>query len=154
MNGKREVSRDSVLAAIAAGAKSVTAIGLAHGYGKPVSGAVTARIRGLVPDVADRIAGKVAEPKPAVQVEQRKEYRGEVYGKVFAEAVRVGAEQGEQPRKAVVAVVSRKTGLAETQVSFALQVFTTPKHQSNMGRSRNAATRRGHVLLVASEAEG
>lgn len=142
----REISRASVEKAIADGAKSVSAVGVAHGYQKPVSGSVTAKIRAVVPEVADLLSGKA---KPVVFVAQGKvPYHGPVYGLVFEAAVQVGSEQGEQPRKDVVAVVAQKTALAEAQVSYALQVFTTPKHQSNQGRSRNAATQRGHVLLV------
>ena len=166
------ISRASVEKAIEGGAKTVTAIALAHGYQKPVSGATTAKIRQVVPDVADLVVGKAVEvkiekgipippvnrskavsaEKPAVVVEQRKAlYSGPVYGRVFEAAVQVGAEQGAKPRKDVVALVAKKTELSETQVSYALQVFTTPKHQSNQGRSRNAAGVRGQVLLVAVE---
>jgi len=170
MNGKTQLTKESITKALADGARNMTEIAHAHGYKGNVSGDVTKVIRKLVPKIgeilADVKAGKptavtvapvatVEQPAPAVVVEARKTpYHGEVYGKVFEAAVRVGAEQGAQPRKAVVEVVALKTGLAERQVSYALQVFTTPKHQSNQGRSRNAAGARGQVLLVAAEAEG
>jgi hypothetical protein len=142
-----KISRESVLSAIAKGAKTVSAVAVAHGYGKPVSGAVTAKIRTIVPDVADRLAGKVQEPVVVV-AQRKKPYTGEVYGKVFEAAVEAGNAQGALVRKDLVSVVARKTSLSETQVSYALQVFTTPKHQSNQNRSRNASEERGHVLLV------
>jgi hypothetical protein len=81
-------------------------------------------------------------------------YRGGVYSRVFEAAVQVGGECGELERHELVSVVAKKTALTETQVSYALQVFSTPKHQSNQGRSRNAAQQRGHVLLVPEEVQG
>ena len=89
--------------------------------------------------------------EPVVVVKQtKKPYSGGVYGKVFEAALAVAAEQGEQPRKTLVEVVASKTGLDPKQIGFALQVFTTPKHQSNQNRSRNAAQKRGNVLLVSA----
>lgn len=89
--------------------------------------------------------------EPVVVVKQtKKPYSGGVYGKVFEAALTVAAEQGEQPRKTLVEVVASKTGLDPKQIGFALQVFTTPKHQSNQNRSRNAAQKRGNVLLVSA----
>ena len=152
------ISRESVLEAIAKGAKTVSAVAVAHGYGKPVSGAVTAKIRTIVPDVADRLAGKVLEPvAPVVVVTQRKKpYKGRVYGQVFEAAVEAGKTSGVLDRKDLVSVVARKTSLTETQVRYALRVFSNPNHQSNQNRSRNASEERGHVLLVpvAEVAEG
>ena len=156
---KREITKGSIEQALVDGAKNMTPIAHAHGYKGNVSGDVTKVIRKLVPKIGEILAdikvGKAFQPAPAVVVPQGKApYSGEVYGKVFAAAVAVGAAEGAKPRKDVVAVVARKTELTETQVSYALQVFTTPKHQSNQGRSRNAAEARGQVLLVPAEAAG
>jgi hypothetical protein len=157
---KQALTKDSIEQALVGGAKTMTDIAHAHGYKGNVSGDVTKVIRQHVPKIgeilADIKAGKAFKPvqpveTPAVVVAQRKSYAGKVYGKVFEAAVQVGKEQGEQPRKEVVSLVARKTELSEQQVAFALQVFTTPKHLSNQGRSRNAATERGHVLLVPAE---
>lgn len=206
---KTKFTVESILKAIDDGAKSLTGIAHAHGYQGSVSGSTATVIRFLVPDVADRLSGKVAdqaveavEPadaietvdavdavdaveevqpvvvasvveqpveqiveqiveQPAAKVEQvdepvvvvkqtKKPYSGGVYGKVFEAALAVAAEQGEQPRKTLVEVVASKTGLDPKQIGFALQVFTTPKHQSNQNRSRNAAQKRGNVLLVSA----
>lgn len=173
---KVKLTKESILKAVAEGAKNMTDIAHKHGYIGNVSGDVTKLIRKLVSKIgeilADAKAGKMETPvapvapveakapavtpsePPVVVVPQKKSYGGPVYGRVFEAAVQIGREQGAQPRRDVIAIVARKTALTETQVSFAMQVFTTPKHQSNQNRSRNVATVRGKVLLVPVEVEG
>ena len=108
-SAKTQITRESILNSITDGAKSLTAISKAHGYIGSVSGNISAKIKSLVPDVAERMAGKVAQVSqpvapvavqpevktvkavkaPAVAVAQRKVYGG-MYGAVFVESVLAG----------------------------------------------------------------
>ena len=60
---KAELSRESILEAIKAGAKSLTGVAHAHGYSGSVSSGTAAKIRKLVPEVAERMAGTYVDPK-------------------------------------------------------------------------------------------
>ena len=173
-----EITRESILKAIADGAKNVSQVAVAHGYGKPVSGSVTAKIRAIVPEVNERLAGtyvepvvepvkvievvkpakvakvvKVAKDKPAIEVAQRKApYGGKLYGAVFAEAVAAGRIQFRGSPEAFVEVTARKLNLTEAQVFTAANVMRIPKHQSNGNRSKDIADERGVMHLVPVEA--
>ena len=187
---KQELTKDSILDAISKGAKSLTQISKAHGHIGSVSSTVTAKIRKLVPDVADRMAGKAdleaakqvtqsvtqveaakeAVKAPAVQVAQRKEtYRG-MYGAVFAEAVKVGEvavrEFIPQATQKIIAnpAYAKAVGKIKAKVgddglvagvtkaiTFALGVMRSPRHTSNLGRSKDISEKRGTVHIVALE---
>jgi hypothetical protein len=189
---KQEITQGSILEAINKGAKSFTQIARAHGYVGSVSSNVTAKIRTLVPDVVDRLAGKVktvsvaeVPVKPVVSTvkpvtpsassipvvaQSKGVYRG-MYGVVFDKAVKAGevavkefipkaaTEIASDPTcEAVVAKIKAKIGDADLvaaltkAVTFAIGVIRTPQHQSNKGKSRNASTVRGHMLIEATEA--
>lgn len=140
-----ELSRGSVLSAIKDGAKSLSQIAKMHGYGTPVSGGVTAKIRKLVPEVAERLAGTYVEQKPVVSVAQSKSpYRGKVYGPVFAEAV----SAGEVEVDAFVKVAATKLALPEQSVFFAVEIMRMPQHRSNKFRSKDISEKRGSMHLV------
>jgi hypothetical protein len=106
------LTRESVLEGVSKGDRNFTQLARRHGHVGNVSSTFTANVRRLVPDVADRFAGKVTtvvaveapqvtppveapvQPvtaeQPAVSVPQRKTpYRG-MYGAVFARAVKAG----------------------------------------------------------------
>lgn len=118
-----EMNRDSILKSIADGAKSVSQIALAHGYQKPVSGGVTAKIRLIVPEVAERLAGTYVEPVvevkevKAVKVKPVKAVKAEKPVKAVKAAkepkvAKVKAEKAEKPVKAEkphVMTVQRKS---------------------------------------------
>jgi hypothetical protein len=55
---KKEITKESIIEAIGAGATSLTKVSHYHGYSGSVSGSVAAKIRTLCPDVADRLAEK------------------------------------------------------------------------------------------------
>ena len=104
-SNKSQITKESILKAITDGAISLTAISKKHGYVGSVSGNISAKIKSLVPDVVERMAGKVvqvAQPvapvavqkpevkAPAVVIGQRKEiYRG-LYGAICIEAIKAG----------------------------------------------------------------
>lgn len=162
-SSKQEITRESIISAIGNGAKSLTQVAHAHGHVGSVSSTVAARIRTLVPEVAQRMAGTYVEPKPAVQVSQRKGvYRG-LYGAVFSRAVAAG----EVPKRATAEIAADPACTAAIQrikernpdsdlivklgqaVTYALGVVATSKHQSNMGRSKNVSETRGAMRIVA-----
>lgn len=58
---RMEITRESVIKAVADGAKNVSQVAIAHGYAKPVSGGVTAKIRQVVPEVAQLLMAGVSE---------------------------------------------------------------------------------------------
>ena len=189
---KSEISRVSILNAITDGAKSLTGISKAHGYIGSVSGNISAKIKSLVPDVAERMAGKVVQSvaaqtvapvavqkpvkavkavkAPAVAIAQRKEiYRG-MYGAVYTEALAAG----EIAVKTFIAKATPKiisdpvyatavnkvrakvgddnlvAGVTKA-ISFAIGVLRSPKHLSNMGRSKDISETRGAMQIVALE---
>ena len=170
------LTRESIVDAIAKGAKSFTKIAHLHGYHGSVSGNVVAKIKALVPEVADLMTGKpvVAQTEQVVEqvehieqvTEQKKvPYRRGMYG-VFFPAV-VGKELKRKDYPTIVqGILTNET--AKTQVdkmrskvgdadlvaklthalTSALGVFATPKHQSNMDRSKNASEVRGVKKIV------
>ena len=171
---KNEITRESILKAVQDGSQSLSQIAIAHGYPKPVSGGVTAKIRKIVPEIADRLAGTYVEPTvatvavakvakvkvakvkkvkalvdPTVLTTQRKSpYGGKLYGAVFAEAIAAGKTEF----RPFVEVTARKLNLTEQQVFVAANVMRIPKHQSNGNRSQDIAAERGVMHLVAIEA--
>lgn len=161
------MTRDSILKAIGDGAKTVSQIAVAHGYAKPVSGGVTAKIRTIVPEVAERLAGTYAEPvakvakakvpkvpkakkvkaPKGVVLQRKRPYGGDVYGAVFAEAVAAGRVQFRGSPEAFVEVTARKLNLSESTVFVAANVMRNPRHQSNGNRSKDVAGERGVMQL-------
>jgi hypothetical protein len=181
--GKSEITRESIIAAIAGGARNMTQIAHAHGYIGNVSGDVTKVIRKQVPKIGeilvDAKAGKIpkadaqkpaAPVAPAVQVAQKKGvYRG-LYGAVYSRAVAAGEvpvrdfiqksvqEVASDPAcaRAVEKIRERNpdsdlVAQLTKAITFAVGVIRTPKHQSNMNRSRNASEVRGNMRIVAVE---
>ena len=162
---KQEITKDSILDAISKGAKSLTQIAHLHGHIGSVSSTVTAKFRKLVPDVADRLAGK-----PAVMVAQRKDVYGGMYGLVFKAATKAGevAVKAFIPKAATaimwdpacakaVAKIKAKVGDGDLvaalrkSITFAIGVIRSPNHTSNMGRSKDASSKRGVMRIVALE---
>lgn len=162
------MTRDSIIQAIGDGAKTVSQIAVAHGYAKPVSGGVTAKIRTIVPEVAERLAGTYAEPvakvvkakvakvkvpkvpkvkkvkaPKGVVLQRKRPYGGHLYGAVFAEAVAAGRTEFRK----FVEVTARKLNLDESQVFIAANVMRNPRHQSNGNRSKDVAGERGVMQL-------
>ena len=165
---KREMTVETIKQAVADGAKSVSQIAIAHGYPKPVSGGVTAKIRKLVPNVAElcmlgvpqavepqvelkTVEPQVDEPQAVIKVVQRKKpYGGKLYGAVYNEAVNAGKIEF----RTFVKTTAEKLNLTEKQVFIAANVMRIPKHQSNGNRSKDIAAERGFMHLVPCESEG
>ena len=161
----KQITVESIKQAVKDGAKSLTQIGIAHGYDKPVSGSVTAKIRTAVPNIADILEGKapidpvvvvkakkvkaVKAPKTpkTPKVSRKRPYGGKVYGAVFAAAL----ASGEVEFMPWVNKTAEKLGMTVDQVRIAANVMRTRNHQSNGGRSDDVSDKRGYMKLVALE---
>jgi hypothetical protein len=64
----KTMTKDSIIEAIESGATSLTKVAHAHGYTGSVSGSVSAKIRTLVPDVAERLPAKTVKVAPVLVV--------------------------------------------------------------------------------------
>lgn len=115
---KSELTRKSILKAINDGATSVSAIAIAHGYGKPVSGGVTKKIRSIVPEVADLLSTKALAPAKASA-----EKTAKVIKAVAPAVAPVAVAPVTKVEKAVKAVKAESAGVVQRKKPYGGKVY-------------------------------
>jgi len=144
----------TIIAAIEAGARSLSAVYKAHGGTGNVSGSTTKKIRGLVPDVADRIkaakAGKPYGKQPKASDKAKLFRNGSLIGVVFAlgqgkprPLADVIDEAAKSPEFTKLRDKSgKKLGIAKRRQRARWQytMVASQKHPTNRGRVRSVET--------------